>query len=1301
MSSNRISDRTNDRTTEWNKPGPGAWSFDGAHNVGPVTPIVQSVYPDAMADGFRSFTERYGLPLSHIEVAYVNGYAYGSVRIAGIHPSDLPPPPGALLRVLSRIHPEMRRRNRQALVALDQRVWRDDLQQWFEELRPARLAAVRSLQAVEPTELDDAALAEHVEACIEGLAAGLREHFSLVGAAGLPVGLYVLRETERGRSVDQAMTDLTGAAASSTAATLAPLAAVAGALADAGVSPTTLDEVRGASPAARDALDAYLGDYGQRVIGAFDVTGRRLVELPDLVLRSVIAAAGRSLPGAGVATGGTTPHESDPVLSDALLAVSSRDDHAGISCMWPLGLTRRALLAAGERLSASGRARAAQHVFEATRPEVLALLRDGSTTPSPASLAERAADRERRAELDPPVELGVVHPPPDPAVFPAGLRRTAGAMAAFLGALETAPDQPAGDAPTAPDAAGRDDGPGRVGSGVGVGSVAYRGRAVVAVDPEDAATRVRPGDVLITATTTPAFNCVLPVVGALVTEHGGPMSHAGIAAREFGIPAVLGVAGARSRITDGDPVDVDPVAGTVRLAPAHVAFGPGVDSPQATPEQVGGKAAGLIAMSAMGLPVPPGVVLPVALHPAGAAAPGGAATAGGPAAGTRVDAAVRAAVAELEAMSGRRLGDPAAPLLVSVRSGAAVSMPGMMDTVLNVGMTTEVAAALAREHGDPGFAFDTHRRFLVGFATVVGGLSESAVASASERANTPAALVRALADLGVVVPDEPIDQVLASVAGVHRSWGGERARTFREREGIDDDLGTAVTIQSMVFGNLGADSGTGVVFSRDPSTGAPGLVGDLLVAAQGEDVVAGTHATRPISEMAERWPTVHAELLDAVERLERHHADMVDVEFTVERGRLFLLQCRKGRRSRAAALRLAVDMANDPDVALDRAGAVARCRDLLDASPDESSTDERGTTTVEHDVIVSGLAASPGRGTGALVVSVDDALRRADAGEAIVLVRPETSPADVAAMSVARGIVTSTGGLVSHAAVVARSWDLPAVVGAAELRIDDDGVQVGARRIAVGEIVTVDGHAGVLLAGEHTDISAPPPELDTLRRWAAELDNGAVDNAAGDAVTSVDLVDEVDDLDVLRLVVLRHRTDTDAVVAVTGASAAAVRVAVDRLHAAGSIARTDGWIVATDVGCSLVDDAVSAVVERHGPAFAELLDRFQTPDGALKALVTDWQLHGVDSVPDPGAGLRVDVHELIVPVLGEASVLEPRLDRYRARLEHAVVAVESGDHRYLAHPSVDSYHGVWFELHEELIALAGTDRSSEAVAGRA
>lgn len=1199
----------------WTQPGPGAWVLDRAHTVGPVTRILQDVFPDAMADGFRSFTGRYGLPISHIEVRYVNGYPYGAVRIAGVPPSDRPPPPAPLLRALVRVHPELRRRNRDAVRALDRRPWHDDLRRWFDELRPARLATVRALQAVEPETLDDAALADHVERCVAGLAAGLREHFSLVGAAGLPVGLYVLQQQERGRGAAEAVADLAGAAAGSTGATVPALAAIADALAVAGVEPAALDDVAAASPAAAAALDAYLEEYGQRVVGAFDVTGRRLVELPDVVLRT-IAGARR-----GEVGGDATP--GDDVLEDARMAVASRDDHAGISCMWPLGLARRALLAAGARLHDAGTLSDPDHVLDATAAEVTALLTGAPGAPGGAVLAARAAARhELAAAGEPPAVLGTPHPPPDPAVFPAGLRRTATAMAAFLGTM---------------DAHGPTDG----GTGVGVGRTVHRGRAVVAVDPEDAITRLRPGDVLVTSTTTPAFNCVLPIAGALVTAHGGPMGHAGIAARELGIPAVLGLADALDRIADGALVEVDPVAGTVRPAPAHVAFGPGVASPRVGAQEVGGKAAGLIAMSALGLPVPPGVVLPVA----GIGADG-----------------VRAALAHLEELTGCRLGDPARPLIVSVRSGAAVSMPGMLDTLLDVGTTPEVAAALATTTGDPGFAEDTRRRFLAGWAAVVGG----------------------------DVPSDPVDQVVAAALAVRRSWDGERARAFRAREGIDDDLGSTVTIQQMVFGNLGPDSGTAVVFSRDPSTGAPGIVGDLLVGAQGDDVVGGTHRTRPVADMASLptpWPAVHDELVAAVAVLERHHADLVDVEVTVERGRLHLLQCRPGRRSAAAALRIAVDLADDPASPVDRAEAVARCRDLLAAAP--GAVSPLAEAVVEEHRVAIGIAASPGRGVGALAVTVEDALRRHDAGEAVVLVRPHTAPADVAAMAVAAGIVTATGGLVSHAALVARSWGLPAVVGADDLVVEADGVRTGGRHVPAGTLVTVDGSAGLLLAGAHAaGLAAEPPEAATLRRWAADLDSPATPApVAGDRV--------VTDLDVLRVVVLRGRTDADGIVAVTGAGRAAVDTALARLADAGQVALSSGTATATAAGRSHVADDVAAVVAEHRDAFARLLARFHHPDQALKHLITEQQL-AAGSASDPVAALREQIHPEVLALVAAAAELVPRLARYAERLDTALTRLATGDVRYLAHPAVDSYHTIWFDLHDDLLTLSATPRAQIA-----
>lgn len=1224
----------------WVKPGPGAWTYDGAHNVGPVTPLLQATFPAAMADGFRSFTARYGLPISHIEVRYVNDLAYGSVQIAGVPTSDRPAPPAAALRLLTRLHPEFRRRNRAARLAVEQRLWRTDLDRWFGELRPARLASLHSLQAIDPSALGDGALADHVGRCVAELAAGLCEHFSLVGASGLPVGMFLMRERDRGRAPSEAIADLTGAAADSTAATLSFLDAIVDAVTAAGVTPASIDDVRSASPAAAAALDRYLDEYGQRVVGAFDVTGRRLVELPDVVMRSISAAARRvQRPAAapGIPAVGDVRWDDDriddPVVDDARLAIASRDDHAGISCMWPLGLVRRAVLAAGERLQAVGALDRVEQALLCEVTEIDALLRRSDGRISASSIATRAADRARLIGVVPPPVLGDLQPPPDPAVFPRHMRRVAAGMAAFLELLETSPLDDAG--------------------GVGIGHGVHRGRAVVAVDPEDAAARIQPGDVLVTATTTPAFNSVLPIAGALVTAHGGPMSHAGIAARELGIPAVVGALGVLERIPDGALIEVDPAAATVRIVEVHVAIAPGMPSASLDNRALGGKGAGLMTMAELGLPVPPAVVLPVGFHPMAVADD------------LALEAAVRAAVADLEAMVGRRLGDRDSPLLVSVRSGAAVSMPGMMDTLLDVGMVPSVRDALEREAGR-AFADDTERRFRDGYLGVVDGPP----------------------------PADPIEQVLEATRAVYRSWNSDRARAFRRREGLDDASGTAVIVQSMVFGNRGSNSGTGVVFSRDPSTGRASPIGDVLVGAQGDDVVSGTHSTLALDDLATRWPDAHAELLAALERLEHHHTDMVDVEFTIDDGTLFLLQCRPGRRSAVAAMRIAIDLADDPAFAVSRIDAVARCAELLGSPPLELARID--DEVVATHAVARGLAASPGRGAGALTVSIDDALRRHDAGERVVLVRRDTTPADVAGLAVADGIVTVTGGLVSHAAVVARSWGVPAVVGAHDLIIDDGGVTAAGRRIEVGEIVTVDGTTGVLLAGDHRGEGLEAPELEILRRW--QRDGAARTAVPGPTTEPAD--GAVVGLDVVRFAVIRGRIDPAGVAVASGISERAALVEIRRLVDDGLLQSVGEAWTPTPSGRAVVAAATAAEVEVHGVAFAALLDRFAVPDRAMKELVTRWQLDEA-SADVVAARLLDTVHETATPVLADAAARVPRLARYRVRLDGALARVAGGDHRYLAHPAVDSYHGVWFELHEELIGLAGTTRAAEVDAGRA
>lgn len=485
---------------------------------------------------------------------------------------------------------------------------------------------------------------------------------------------------------------------------------------------------------------------------------------------------------------------------------------------------------------------------------------------------------------------------------------------------------------------------------------------------------------------------------------------------------------------------------------AGLAHGFDAEQLDLTPEErvalLGGKGAGLARMTALGMPVPPGFTFTT--HACRRYLEQGWDAA--------LDATLRAHLGRLEAGTGRRLGDPSAPLLVSVRSGAAVSMPGMLDTVLDVGATDAVAAALAEQTGDVAFARDTQERSARSWAAVVGAPR----------------------------PPDPVEQLVAAVCAVFDSWTGERARHYRQAEGIDESLGTAVTVQAMVFGNRGERSGTGVAFSRDPSTGAPGPVGDFLVGAQGEDVVDGTRSTERLDALARRWPDVWAELVQVTARLERDLGDAVDVEFTVEDGRLWILQARPAKRSPLAELRIAIDLADDPTFAIDRAGAVARCRHLLDG--DRRWSGPAGAADDRAEVIAAGIAAAPGRAVGVLCTDVDQTVALASDGADVVLARRETSPADVRGMAAAVGLVTSVGGLVSHAAIVARSWGLPAVVGAAELVIrDGEGVEGPGGRAAEGEVVTVDGDGGRLLRGAHPLAGGVPEELAVLRRWAAEL----------------------------------------------------------------------------------------------------------------------------------------------------------------------------------------------------------------------
>ncbi len=744
---------------------------------------------------------------------------------------------------------------------------------------------------------------------------------------------------------------------------------------------------------------------------------------------------------------------------------------------------------------------------------------------------------------------------------------------------------------------------------------------------------------------------------------------------------------------------------------------------------LGGKGAGLTRMRALGLPVPPGFTIPTGVCRRVLASGWFA----------ELDRAIAAGVAELEAGLGRRLGDPAAPLLVSVRSGAPVSMPGMMDTVLNVGCSADVAAALSARSGDARFGWDTWRRFLDGYVSVVLGAPPEGMAAAAREATggrsweeleadalagAVPAWRQALAAAGYTVPDSPQEQITSAVAAVFRSWTSPRAETYRRREGIPADLGTAATVQAMVFGNLDDRSGTGVVFTRDPSSGADGLVGDFLVRAQGEDVVAGTHQTLPIAELARLWPDVYAELESVAAVLERELADMADIELTVEEGRLWILQSRVGKRSPRAALRLAVAMADDPAFPLTRADAVARVAGVLASPPTEEvrADDDAGVP-----VLVRGLGASPGRAVGVVSLDADDTVSRAAAGQAVILVRPETSPADVHGMAEAKGLVTRYGGLVSHAAVVARSWGLPAVVGAADLEITAEGITAGGMTVPVGAEITVDGDLGVVLVGSHPATGREVPEAAVLRAWQAQLGTagGAPEPAgtAGDtgaepaALVADDAgvpAAEVGRDDVLRLLVLKGMATPAALAEIARAEADAVAALLEALVADGQAkAGPAGRFLLTPEGTAAAEALYAAEAEVAGPVVEAHFDQFHHLNLRFKQVVTDWQMRTVGgelvpndhSDPDYDAGVLdaicSEIHGGIAVVIDGVSQVLARIGSYRPRFDAAVAAIHAGDHQMVAHPLKDSFHTVWFELHEELIRLAGRNRADETAAGRA
>jgi pyruvate, orthophosphate dikinase len=711
-------------------------------------------------------------------------------------------------------------------------------------------------------------------------------------------------------------------------------------------------------------------------------------------------------------------------------------------------------------------------------------------------------------------------------------------------------------------------------------------------------------------------------------------------------------------------------------APIHAAYAHVYDidrAPALPPAELtqllGGKAANLVVMATeLGLPVPPAFAITTTVCKTFLRD-------GWP---DDLDAQLEVHVHRLAEQTGRRFGDPGDPLLVSVRSGAPISMPGMMDTILNLGLNETTAQGLGALTGDPEFAADCLRRFRQMYREIVG------------------------AD----PPDDPWAQLRGAVQAVFESWNSDRARAYRSHEQIPDDLGTAVTVQAMVFGNRGCDSGTGVLFTRNPATGEHDLYGDVMFEAQGEDVVAGTHRPDSLSVLDERLPRAGAELRRYAATLERHYRDLCDIEFTIERGKVWMLQVRVGKRSPQAALRLAVEMAEDPSFPLTREEAVGRVAHLL-VNPPRVFVREPGVTTL----LTTGLPASPGVASGEIATTSEAAEIAATTGRTVILVRPETSPEDVRGMAKSAGILTCRGGLASHAAVVARGWGIPAVVGAAGVTVGEREVMIAGRRFVAGERITIDGSSGEVHAGDVAGSSLIAPEAAALLAWADELGieigpregDSEVEAAAVEPASSATVA--VTNDEVAKVLLIKGVAAADQLSLNLGADPDAIQAAVDQLGADGLVVAVSGGHRLSAEGKLQALAAFDADRELVGAdRLVELLSSFHELDLRMKDTVTAWQLRagGDEPVFNDHSDATYDnqvlerlaeLHRDALVWMAPLSAALQRFDRYQLRLERSLSAARGGDQRYVASPRVDSYHSVWFELHEDLIRLVGRRRS--------
>jgi pyruvate,orthophosphate dikinase len=511
-------------------------------------------------------------------------------------------------------------------------------------------------------------------------------------------------------------------------------------------------------------------------------------------------------------------------------------------------------------------------------------------------------------------------------------------------------------------------------------------------------------------------------------------------------------------------------------------------------ELLGGKGIGLAEMTQLEIPVPAGFTITTdacrAYMSSGKTLPDG------------LEEEIEGHLATLEERTGKRFGDAADPLLVSVRSGAAISMPGMMDTILNLGLSDEAVESLARATGNERFANDSYRRLIQMYGEVVDGIDaprfEQALTELKQARGTAHDIDLSAADLAELIrtykqiyqqetgrgfPQDAREQLTRSVRAVFDSWDSPRAQVYRRTYDIPDDLGTAVNVVQMVFGNKGDTSGTGVAFTRDPSTGESGLYGEFLANAQGEDVVAGIRTPQPLAKMQEQLPHAFELLLETMRRLEEHYRDMQDIEFTVEDNELYLLQTRSAKRTAAASVKAAVDMVEEELIT--REEAVAR----IDPQQLDQLLHPMLDPTAEWEVAAKGLNASPGAASGRIVLDADTAEQRGKAGEKVILVRWETTPDDIRGLIHAAGVLTAHGGMTSHAAVVARGMGKPCVAGCDALSIDLDAreITLQGQTLSEGDVLTIDGGTGAVIVGE---VPLVPPQvnddLETILGWGDE-----------------------------------------------------------------------------------------------------------------------------------------------------------------------------------------------------------------------